>query len=145
MLFLQDFDLVFLATPRSQMGPADALSCKDEVDTSNDNQDVVLLPQLCLSKPSILPLLTKLPSSPHLTHLFLLHSMHWMMGNCSLPGHPNMTGIMMMGNSTLRTDCTSLRLLDKISYCPSMPARPADMAEYFVPSTYFNRTFGGQG
>ena len=26
------------------MGPADALSCKDEVDTSNDNQDVVLLP-----------------------------------------------------------------------------------------------------
>ena len=26
------------------MGPADALSHKDEVDTSNDNQDVVLLP-----------------------------------------------------------------------------------------------------
>ena len=25
------------------MGPADALYCKDEVDTSNDNQDVVLL------------------------------------------------------------------------------------------------------
>ena len=36
--------LVFLATPGSQMGPADALSCKDEVDTSNDNQDVILLP-----------------------------------------------------------------------------------------------------
>ena len=44
MLFLQDFDLVFLATPGSQMGPVDALSCKDEVDTSNDNQDVILLP-----------------------------------------------------------------------------------------------------
>ena len=26
------------------MGPVDALSCKDEVDTSNDNQDVILLP-----------------------------------------------------------------------------------------------------
>ena len=44
MLFLQDFDLVFLATPGSQMGPADALSHKHEVDTSNDNQDVILLP-----------------------------------------------------------------------------------------------------
>ena len=44
MLFLQDFDLVFLATPGSQMGPADTLSRKDEVDTSNNNQDVVLLP-----------------------------------------------------------------------------------------------------
>ena len=44
MLFLQDFDLVFLATPGLQMGPANALSHKDEVDTSNDNQDVVLLP-----------------------------------------------------------------------------------------------------
>ena len=44
MLFLQDFNLVFLATPGSQMGPADALSCKDEVDTSNNNQDIVLLP-----------------------------------------------------------------------------------------------------
>ena len=44
MLFLQDFDLAFLATLGSQMGPADALSCKDKVDTSNNNQDVVLLP-----------------------------------------------------------------------------------------------------
>ena len=26
------------------MGPTDALSCKDKVDTSNDNQDIVLLP-----------------------------------------------------------------------------------------------------
>ena len=26
------------------MGPANALSCKDEVDTSNNNQDVILLP-----------------------------------------------------------------------------------------------------
>ena len=48
MLFLQDFDLVFLATPGSQMEPADALSCKDEVDTSNDNQDVILLPPVTI-------------------------------------------------------------------------------------------------
>ena len=44
MLFLQDFDLAFLAILGSQIGPANALSHKDEVDTFNDNQDVILLP-----------------------------------------------------------------------------------------------------
>ena len=102
-------------------------------------------PQPCLSKPLMLPLPTKSPSPPHLTHLFLLHSMHWTMGNCSLSGHPNMTGTTMTGNSTLKTDSTSLRLPDKISYHPSMPVRPADMVEYSEPSTYFNGTFSGQG
>ena len=43
MLFLQDFDLTFQVTPGSQMGSSDTLSRKDKVDTSNDNQDVVLL------------------------------------------------------------------------------------------------------
>ena len=127
------------------MGPTDALSCKDEVDTSNDNQDVILLPPTLFIQAIDVALADKIALSSHLTHSFLPHSMHWTMGNHSLPGHPNMTGTMMTGNSTLKTDYTSLRLPDKIWYHPSMPVRPVDMAEYFTPSIYFNGTFGGQG
>ena len=65
MLFLWDFDLVFLATPRSQIGPADILSRKDEVDTSNDNQDVVLLPPTLFIKAIDIALADKIAlSSP---------------------------------------------------------------------------------
>ena len=68
MLFLQDFDLVFLATLGSQMGPADALSHKDEVDTSHDNQDVILLPPILFIKAIDIALADKItlsfPSDP---------------------------------------------------------------------------------
>ena len=68
MLFLQDFDLVFLATPGSQMGPAGTLSHKDKVDTSNDNQDVVLLPPTLFIKAIDVALTNKIalssPSNP---------------------------------------------------------------------------------
>ena len=65
MLFLQDFDLVFLTTSGSQMGPADALSCKNKVDTSNDNQDVILLPPTLFIKAIDIALANKIPlSSP---------------------------------------------------------------------------------
>ena len=68
MLFLQDFNLVFLATPGSQMGPADALSHKDKVDTSNDNQDVILLPPTQFIKATNVTLADKIalssPSDP---------------------------------------------------------------------------------
>ena len=60
MLFLQDFDLAFLATPGSQMGPASALSCKDKIDTSNDNQDVVLLPPVLFIKAINIALIDKI-------------------------------------------------------------------------------------
>ena len=40
--------------------------------------------QYYLSKPSMLPLLIKSLTLSHLTHSFLLHSMHWTTGNCSL-------------------------------------------------------------
>jgi hypothetical protein len=43
-LFLQDFDLHFLHTPGTQMGPADALSCRDNVNTADDNVELTLLP-----------------------------------------------------------------------------------------------------
>ena len=65
MLFLQDFDLIFLATPGSQMGSANTLSHKDEVDTSNDNQNVILLPPTLFIKAIDIALTDKIAlSSP---------------------------------------------------------------------------------
>ena len=50
------------------MGPADALSHKDEVDTSNDNQDVILLPPTLFIKAIDVALTNKIalfsPSNP---------------------------------------------------------------------------------
>ena len=50
------------------MGLANALSCKDEVDTSNDNQDVVLLPPTLFIKAINVTLANKIalssPSDP---------------------------------------------------------------------------------
>ena len=50
------------------MGPANALSHKDEVDTSNDNQDVVLLPPTLFTKAIDVALANKIalssPSDP---------------------------------------------------------------------------------
>ena len=50
------------------MRPANALSHKDEVDTSNDNQDVVLLPPTLFIKPIDVALINKIalssPSDP---------------------------------------------------------------------------------
>jgi len=43
-MFMQDYDLVWDNRPGSQMGPADALSRRNEVDTSLDNTAVTMLP-----------------------------------------------------------------------------------------------------
>ena len=43
MLFLQDFDIIWGVEQGINMGPANALSWKDEVDTSDDNWEVTLL------------------------------------------------------------------------------------------------------
>jgi len=45
-MFMQDYDLVWDNRPGSQMGPADALSRRDEVDTSLDNTAVTMLPSV---------------------------------------------------------------------------------------------------
>ena len=42
-LFLQDFNIIWGVEQGINMGPADALSWKDKVDTSNDNQEITLL------------------------------------------------------------------------------------------------------
>jgi len=41
---MQDYDLVWDNCPGSQMGPADALSHRDEVDTLLDNTTITMLP-----------------------------------------------------------------------------------------------------
>jgi hypothetical protein len=43
-LFLQDFNLHFHHTLGTQMGPADALSCRDDIDMADDNIELMLLP-----------------------------------------------------------------------------------------------------
>ena len=43
MLFLQDFDIIWGVEQGVNMGPTDALSQKDEVDTSDDNWEIILL------------------------------------------------------------------------------------------------------
>ena len=43
-MFLQDFDLAFIHTPGTDMGPTDALSRLPDPDTSSDNADITLLP-----------------------------------------------------------------------------------------------------
>ena len=44
-LFLQDFHIEWVVTPGSQMGLADALSQKDDLDTSSDNQASSIVPE----------------------------------------------------------------------------------------------------
>jgi hypothetical protein len=43
-LFLQDFELHFHHTPGTQMGPTGALSCSHDVNTTDDNLELTLLP-----------------------------------------------------------------------------------------------------
>jgi len=43
-MFMQDYDLVWDNRPGSQMGPADVLSCCDEVDILLDNTTITMLP-----------------------------------------------------------------------------------------------------
>ena len=44
LLFLQYFNMMYWALPGTQMTPADTLSHQDDVDTTQDNTDVQLLP-----------------------------------------------------------------------------------------------------
>ena len=47
-LFLQDFDILWQVTPGSKMAPADALSCRDLIDTSDNNLNVAICPELAV-------------------------------------------------------------------------------------------------
>ena len=44
LLFLQDFDMIYWALPGMQMAPANPLSCWDDMNTTQDNMDIQLLP-----------------------------------------------------------------------------------------------------
>ena len=63
MMFLQDFDLHSLHVPGSAIGPADALSCLPDPDTSSDNTNVTLLPPDLFIRTIDVALLDKITSS----------------------------------------------------------------------------------
>ena len=44
LLFLQNFNMVYQALPGTQMAPTDALYCQDDMNTTQDNTDIQLLP-----------------------------------------------------------------------------------------------------
>ena len=62
-MFLQDFDLHFVHLPGSAMGPADALSCLPDPDTSSDNVDVTVLPDNLFIRAIDVALVDKISSS----------------------------------------------------------------------------------
>ena len=71
MMFLQDFDLTFIHTPGTAMGPADALSHLSNPDTSSDNTDVTLLPDDLCTCAIDTALLDKITSSSALDPLVI--------------------------------------------------------------------------
>ena len=77
MMFLQDFDLHFIHIPGSTMGPADALSCLSDPDTSSDNTNITLLPDnlfICVIDTALVDKITSSTLSDPLV-LDALHSL----------------------------------------------------------------------
>ena len=70
-MFLQDFDLTFIHTPGTAMGPADVLSHLSNPDTSSDNTDVTLLPDDLCTCAIDTALLDKITSSSALDPLVI--------------------------------------------------------------------------
>ena len=72
-LFLRDFHVEWVVTPGTQMGPADALSCKDTQNTTLDNQDPSIVPDLVIINALDLALSTSIaqstPSDPLVLHV----------------------------------------------------------------------------
>ena len=62
-LFLQDFDIQWQVTPRTKMAPADALSRRDHVDTTLDNQETSICPKPIIIQALDLALAQKIRSS----------------------------------------------------------------------------------
>ena len=62
-LFLQDFDIQWQVTPGTKMAPADALSRRDHVDTTLDNQETSICPEPVVIHALDLALARKIRSS----------------------------------------------------------------------------------
>ena len=62
-LFLQDFDIQWQVTPGTKMAPADALSRRDHVDTTLDNQEASICPEPVVIQALDLALTRKIQSS----------------------------------------------------------------------------------
>ena len=62
-LFLQDFDIQWQVTPGTKMAPADALSRRDHVDTTQDNQEASICLEPVVIQALDLTLAQKIQSS----------------------------------------------------------------------------------
>ena len=62
-LFLRDFDIVWRVTPGTQKGPADALSHRDHIDTTEDNMHTPILPDPIVINALVLTLSCHIQSS----------------------------------------------------------------------------------
>ena len=127
------------------MGPADALSCKDEVDISNDNQDIVLLPPTLFIKAIDVVLADKIALSSPFDPLVsaTLHALDdgkSLLARASKHNWHYDDSKLYFKNRLYILEAAQQDLVASIH-----TSKACDMAEYFAPSTYSNRTFGGQG
>ena len=110
-LFLQDLDIIWKVTPGTQMGPADALSRKDHLDTTADSADTPILPDpMVINALNLsLSLATSNPPLP-LIPLFSKPLQPWMRDlSCSLEPLFQ-TGHLTMAISISANDCMFLPL-----------------------------------
>jgi hypothetical protein len=142
-LFLQDFDLHFNHTPGTQMGPTDALFCRDNINTADDNVELTLLPDDLFARAIDVALADKIalstPSDP-----LVLSALQALDG-----GHPSShmpsrrTGFIRRGSFTSRGISTYPRGPVVTLLSPSMSQLLGDMAASFKPRIWWPGTSGG--
>ena len=84
-MFLQDFDLHFIHISGSAMGPADALSCLPDPDTSSDNVNVTVLPDDLFIRAIDVALVDKISSSSSSDPLVVSALQHLSVGSPLFP------------------------------------------------------------
>ena len=147
-LFMQDFDIKWGVEWGINMGPANALSRKDEVDTSSDNWETILLEEEDQDhhiQPLDLALATKITSSSSLDLIISKPSLPWMM-KPENPGFHELTrriGYMSMDTFISKIDSISPKLLATTWWKAFMSPLPGDMKGSSAPSTECRKTTGG--
>jgi len=142
---MQDYDLVWDNHPGSQMGPTDALSRHDEVDTSLDNTTVTMLSTV--SNVLICALDVQLAeriADFTVTDPLVRDAVDAMSKQTSL--FPRMScddWTFMRVPCTLRDASTSWNQLTRIWYAPCTAPQWGVMVDISTPLTWFNATIGG--
>ena len=123
-LFLQDFHIEWIVTPGSQMGPADALSHKDDIDTSSDNHAssivLTLLSSMLLTSPSSNPS----HNPPPLIHWSFESYLPYKMDPHCFLASPFLIGILTTAISISKIICMFLPPLAPPSSIPCIPLPP---------------------